>query len=82
MTDQLLAVETPKDPMAVIVDFRRRINQGQEVTDEEIREGIRLLHGYRNKTFVPPKAQQSKAIKTRAKTMTKADAEDLLGDLL
>ena len=76
------------NPYEKIVDMRRRINRGEDVTDEEIRDGIAALFAFRNKTFAKPKepkAPKEKATKARgsaAPKMTKAAAISLLEDLL
>jgi hypothetical protein len=71
------------DDKAVLVeqlrDYRRRIAKGEEVSDDEIKDGIAKLRQLRDTTA--PKAKAA-ATKKASKKVTTVDAENLLGDLL
>lgn len=71
---------------ARIQDFRKKISQGIEVTDDELRTAIADLHAYRGKAHTTLESASAKKAKERTKAKTKAEkqkeAEALLGDLL
>jgi benzoyl-CoA reductase/2-hydroxyglutaryl-CoA dehydratase subunit BcrC/BadD/HgdB len=60
-------------------DYRRRIVNGGEVTDEELRDSIAKLRQLRDSTSSVAKTA---ATRKAVKKVTTADAEDLLKDLL
>lgn len=68
-----------ENPMDYIKDMRRRVVAGEEVTDEELKEAIQLLHNFRNK--VEPKAGAA-SVKKAAKAKATKDADVDLSDLL
>jgi len=71
------------DLIAKLSDFRQRVMKGEEVSDEELKESIEMLQKFRDKTAKPIKeAKEKSAGAAVKKTMTKAKAADLLGDLL
>lgn len=70
------------NPLDLIIDLRRRVNKNEDVSDEELREGIRLLHDFRNKNQPSGEAVAKKATKAAAKKVTAASAKSLLEDLL
>jgi hypothetical protein len=67
-------------------DLRRRVVAGEQVSDEELREGIRLLHEYRSNSHTTLESHAKKVAKASAKASAKAGdkqkAMNLLGDLL
>lgn len=66
-----------------INDLRRRVVRGDEVSDQELSEGIVMLQRFRTKQAAPKKAAPKKAAgKKSTKAADKAKAQDLLGDLL
>ena len=60
-------------------DFRRRIVKGETVSDDELKESIKLLRELRDTTS---KEAKKPAVKKAASKVTQADAIDLLQDLL
>lgn len=71
------------DPKIEIVeklrDFRRRIVKGETVSDDELKESIKLLRELRDTTS---KEAKKPAAKKAASKVTQADAINLLQDLL
>jgi topoisomerase IA-like protein len=76
----------PKELFARLQDHRLKITRGEEVTDEEIRQGISDLQAYRNGAHTTlesaAKKKGTKAKTATAKAQAKQDAKNLLGDLL
>ena len=63
-----------------LADFRKRIVNGETVTDEELAQAISKLRTFRDKTAAPIKeVAQKKAVK---KVTTKKEVDDFFGDLL
>jgi len=76
-----------KEPEAQVIDkltdFRIRVNRGEDIPDEELKEAINLLQSFRDKTAKVAKPKSDKvATAATAKKITKKAAQDLLGDLL
>ncbi len=76
----------PKALHAQLQDLRRRVVRGEEVSDDELRKGIKALQAYRNGSHTTLEAAAKKkgtAAKAKAtKAQAKADAKNLLGGLL
>ncbi len=76
-----MAEKTPQehDLANELADFRKRIVNGETVTDEELAQAINKLRTFRDKTAAPVKAA---AVKKATAKVTKKDANDFFGDLL
>ena len=77
--------EVKKNPLEVMKDYRKRIVAGEDLSDEELKEGIAALHAFRTQQAGVSKDKPKKeaaAPKASASKVTKKAAEDLLGDLL
>ena len=76
----------PKELFARLQDHRRKITRGEEVSDDEIRKGIKDLHDYRTAAHTTlESAAKKKGTTAKAKTdkaEAKQSAKNLLGDLL
>lgn len=76
----------PKELFTRLQDFRRKITRGEDVTDAELRQGIKDLQVYRTgaQTTLESAATKkgTKAKATGIKKQAKQDAKNLLGDLL
>lgn len=70
------------DVIAELQDFRKRIMNNEEVSDEEFKAAVLKLQTFRDTTAKPVKAAAVKKATTASKKTNKAAAMDLLGDLL
>lgn len=66
------------DPLAVVKDLRKRVVNGEDVPDAELKEAIELLHKFRN--HVEPKAATASKDKATKAAASKSDVD--LSDLL
>lgn len=62
-----------------LADFRRKVVNGETVSDEELRDAINKLRTFRDKTAMPVKEA---AAKKAVKKVAKKDVDDFFGDLL
>lgn len=81
-----VAAVDPSALHAQLQDYRRKITRGEEVTDDELRDGIAKLQAYRNGAHTTLEAAAKKAGTKKVKKATKAEsaqkAKNLLGGLL
>lgn len=62
-----------------LADFRKKVVNGEEVTDEELAAAINKLRTFRDKTAMPVKEA---AAKKATKRVAKKDVDDFFGGLL
>lgn len=75
--------ESEIEVMTKLSDMRKRVMEGQDISDEELKQSIALLQSFRDKTAKPIKEKKEKAVKTKAASRTtQAEARNLLSDLL
>ena len=81
-----MSEEVKKNPLEVMKDYRRRIVAGEDLSDEELREGIAALHQFRTQQagVSKEKVVKEKAAKPSPSTakITNKSATNLLEDLL
>lgn len=62
-----------------LADFRKKVVNGETVSDEELHDAINKLRTFRDKTAMPVKEA---AAKKATKRVAKKDVDDFFGDLL
>ena len=79
-----MSEEVKKNPLEVMKDYRRRIVAGEDLSDEELREGIAALHQFRTQQagISKEKVVKEKAAKPSTAKITNKSATSLLEDLL
>lgn len=79
-----MSEEIKKNPLEVMKDYRKRIVAGEDLSDEELREGIAALHQFRTQQagISKEKVAKEKAVKPSTAKITNKSATSLLEDLL
>ena len=76
--------DVKKNPLEVMKDYRKRIVAGEDLSDEELREGIAALHQFRTQQagISKEKVVKEKVVKPSTAKITNKSATSLLEDLL